>query len=270
MITFYKYEGAGNDFIMINNFKENINLTKDDIKNICDRHWGVGADGVILLQFSDKADCFMNYYNSDGTIAEMCGNGVRCTTKFYLEQTGSDLQELTIDTRAGLKKVVVNEDGTVSVNMGIPSEMTRDIPSDFPSEIINIDDYTLHCVSMGNPHAVMEVDNLEKIEVKTIGPKIENDFHFPNKINVEFVEKINDDYYKVKVWERGCGETLSCGTGACAVFAILSKLSSSRTVLEEKEITLEFPGGKLYLSENHEGEIILRGPAKFIFKGEII
>lgn len=270
MITFYKYEGTGNDFIMINNFKEDINLGKNDIKAICDRRFGIGADGVILLQTSDKADlsrrseakadCFMNYYNSDGTLAEMCGNGARCVTKFFLEQTGSDKSELIIDTRAGLKKVIVNDNGTFSVNMGAPVF----IHNDFPSEIINIDDFTLHCVSMGNPHAVMEVDNLENIEVKVIGPKIENDFHFPNKINVEFVEKIKDDYFKIKVWERGCGETLSCGTGACAVYAVMKKLNP-----DIKEVTLEFPGGKLFLSENYESEIILRGPANFVFKGEI-
>lgn len=260
MITFYKYEGTGNDFIMINNLKEDINLSKDDIKAICDRRFGIGADGVILFQTSDKADLFMNYYNSDGTLAEMCGNGARCTAKFFLEQTNTDRSELSIDTRAGIKKIIVNENGTISVNMGIPSYIT----SDFPSEIINIDDYSLRCVSTGNPHAVLQIDDLEKIDVKTIGPKIENDFHFPNKINVEFVEKIKDDYYKVKMWERGCGETLSCGTGACAVYAIMKKSNP-----DIKEVVIEFPGGKLFLSENYEGEIILRGPANFVFKGEI-
>lgn len=263
MITFYKYEGAGNDFILINNLKKDINFSQDDIKNICDRRFGIGADGVILLETSDKADCFMNYYNSDGTLAEMCGNGARCTAKFFLEQINLSKvlpYSVNIDTRAGVKKIIINENGTIAVNMGIPSHIT----SDFPSEIINIDDYTLRCISTGNPHAVLEVDNLENIDVKTIGPKIENDFHFPNKINVEFVEKISDEYYKVKMWERGCGETLSCGTGACAVYAIMKKLNP-----DIQEVTLEFLGGKLFLSENYEGEIILRGPANFVFKGEI-
>lgn len=268
MTNFYKYHGAGNDFIMVNNLKGDINLTPLYIKSICDRHFGVGADGVILLEKSDKTDCFMNYYNSDGTEAEMCGNGIRCTTKFFLEQTNSNLKELNIDTRAGIKNIKINEDDTYSVNMGTPI-FTH---SDFPSGKIKIEGFDFECVSMGNPHAVTIVNNLNDIDIKTIGPKIENDFNFPNKINVEFVEKVSDNYYKVKVWERGCGETLACGTGACAIFAILSKLSSSRTVLkemEEKEITLEFPGGKLYLSKNPEGQIILRGPATFVFKGEI-
>ena len=135
-------------------------------------------------------------------------------------------------------------------------------------QIINIEGFDFNCVSMGNPHTVALVEDLEKIDLKTIGPKIENNENFPNKINVEFVQKIMDNYFKVKVWERGCGATLACGTGACAVFSILNKLSA-RTFLAEKEITLEFPGGKLYLSTNEQDHVILRGPATFVFEGRI-
>lgn len=263
MTEFHKYHGAGNDFIMIDNLKKSINLTPEYIKYICDRHFGVGADGVILLESSEKADCFMNYYNSNGTEAEMCGNGVRCTAKFFLEQTKSNLNELNIDSRAGIKNIKINDGDTYSVNMGIPVFEYKD----FPSEVINLEGLDFKCVSMGNPHAVTEVKNLDGIDIKTIGPKIENDSHFPNKINVEFVEKINDINYKVKVWERGCGETLACGTGACAVYAILAKARARQDLAQE--ITLEFPGGKLFLSENQNKEIILRGPATFVFEGEI-
>jgi len=273
MTEFHKYHGAGNDFIMINNLKGEIKFTPDYIKFICDRHFGIGADGVILLESSNKADCFMNYYNSDGTEAEMCGNGARCTAKFFLEQTtlltggqDSNLKELNIDTRAGIKNIKVNADGTFSVNMGTPIFES----CDFPSESINLEGFTFDCISMGNPHTVTMVDNLDKIDIKSIGPKIENDPHFPNKINMEFVEKIKDDYYKVKVWERGCGETLACGTGACAVFAILIKDYIGPSYVIDREITLEFPGGKLYLSQNEQGHIILRGPTTFVFKGKII
>jgi len=262
MIKFYKYEGAGNDFIMINNLNGDITLTPEYIASICDRHFGIGADGVILLEKSDKADCFMNYYNSDGTIAQMCGNGSRCIAKFFLEQTNSNLKELNIDTRAGIKNIKINDDDTYSVNMGAPIFES----SDFPSELINLEGFDFNCVSMGNPHAVTVVNKLEDIDIKIIGPKVENDSHFLNKINVEFVEKISDDYFKVVVWERGCGVTLACGTGACAVYAILC----TRQGRVQKEITLEFPGGKLFLSQNPEGQIILRGPASFSFKGEIL
>ena len=260
MTNFHKYHGAGNDFILINNLKGEINFDTEYIKFLCNRHLGVGADGLILLESSNKADCFMNYYNSDGTLAEMCGNGIRCSAQFYIEQTDAIITELNIDTRAGIKKITVNNDNTYSVNMGLPAFNGPD----FPSGELNIEGLPFECVSMGNPHAVMIQDTLDSFDILTIGPEVENDYHFPNKINVEFVEKINDDYFKVRVWERGCGATLACGTGACAVYAVLKKKDDNL-----KEITLDFPGGKLYLSENEKGEIILRGPATFVFKGEI-
>jgi diaminopimelate epimerase len=261
MVNFYKYHGVGNDFIMIDNRDKSFDVKNtENIRLLCDRHFGVGADGIILLEPSEKADCFMNYYNSDGTLAEMCGNGVRCLAKFFLEQTKSNKKELLIDTRAGIKKVVCNDDGSFSVNMGAPV-----FPStDFPNDSLTLENILFNFVSMGNPHAVAEVKNLKDLDIKIIGPKIENNSHFPNKINAEFVEKVRDDYFKVKVWERGCGATLACGTGACAVYAILKKKDKNI-----KEITLEFPGGNLYLSENSERQIILRGPAVCVFRGEI-
>jgi len=260
MINFHKYHGAGNDFIMINNLDKSIFLTPEDISLYCDRNFGIGADGIILLEPSIKADCFMNYYNSDGSIAQMCGNGARCTAQFYLKETGKDLKEINLETRAGIKSIKINDDDTYSVNMGVPIFESND----FPSNILKLEGYDFKCVSMGNPHAVAQVSDLNEIGLKTIGPKIENNENFPNKINVEFVEKIMDDYYKVKVWERGCGVTLACGTGACAVYAILNKIMNF-----DKEITLEFPGGKLYLSHSEQGDILLRGPATFVFEGKI-
>lgn len=263
MINFHKYHGAGNDFIMINNFNGDISFSPEKIKEMCDRHFGIGADGVILVEKSEKADCFMNYYNSDGTLAEMCGNGVRCTAKFYLEQTRLELKELNIDTRAGNKKITCHDDGSYSVDMGAPTFTSMD----FPNEDKILENIPLSFVSMGNPHAVAIVEDLEKIDLKIIGPKIEHNEKFPNKINVEFVEKITSDYYKIKVWERGCGATLACGTGACAVYSILNKLAPKQGL--GAEIILEFPGGQLLLSQNKEGEIMLRGPAEFVFEGKI-
>jgi len=266
MINFHKYHGAGNDFILINGLEKSITLKPEEIKFFCDRNVGIGSDGLIIIEPSDKADCFMNYYNSDGTVAEMCGNGIRCVAKFFIEQTNSLLKKVNIDTQAGIKNVQINDDETCSVNMGNPI-FTH---GDFPSEIINLEGLDLGGVSMGNPHAVVVVDNLDNIDVKVMGPKIENDAKFPNKINVEFAQKINENYYKVKVWERGCGETLACGTGACAVYAILRKKNFEEdSSFNKEEITLEFPGGNLFLSENKEKEIILRGSAVFVFKGEI-
>ena len=261
MEKFYKYHGAGNDFMLIDNRDRHFDIKNwEKIKLLCDRHFGVGADGLILLEPSDKADCFMNYYNADGGLAEMCGNGVRCLAKFFLEQTNSDLKELSIDTRAGIKKVVCNADESFSVNMGTPVFAH----ADFPGTPLSLENIPLEFVSMGNPHAVGFVKNISEIDISQIGPKIEHDAHFPNKINIEFVEKITDDYFRVKVWERGSGTTLACGTGACAVFAILKKENKNL-----EKITLEFPGGKLDLSQNDKAEIILRGPATYVFTGEI-
>jgi len=263
MLKFYKYHGVGNDFIMIDNMDGKILLPKEQIISLCDRHYGIGADGIIFLESSEKADCFMNYCNSDGTFVEMCGNGVRCLAKFFLEQAKSNKKELLIDTRAGIKKIICNEDGSFSVNMGAPMFSHND----FPSKQLTLQNILFNFVSMGNPHAVGFVKNVSEINLPQIGPKIENNSHFPNRINTEFVEKITDDYFKVRVWERGCGETLACGTGACAVYAIFTIFCTRRS-LAQNEITLEFPGGKLYLSESKRGEIILRGEATFVFKGE--
>lgn len=264
MQEFYKYHGAGNDFIMIDNRQGIFNVQDTEkIKLLCDRHFGIGADGLILLESSDKADCFMNYYNADGTVAEMCGNGIRCTAKFFLELTKSKVRELAIDTRAGVKKIICNKDGSFSVNMGAPVFSS----TDFPEKSLKLENIEFHFISMGNPHAIGMVKNLSEINISQIGPKIENNSHFPNKINAEFVEKISDNHFKVKVWERGCGATLACGTGACAVYAVLKNQELKNKNMGE--ITLEFPGGNLYLSENEKGEIILRGPAVFVFKGEM-
>ena len=269
MITCHKYHGTGNDFILMDNRDESFDVNNTEkIKLLCDRHFGVGADGLILVEKSDEADCFMNYYNADGTVAEMCGNGARCTAKFFLELTKSketQKKELLIDTRAGIKKVLCNSDESFSVNMGAPV-FSREGILDFPKNSLVLENIEFNFVSMGNPHAVGFVKNISNIDISQLGPKIENNSHFPNKINVELVEKVRDDYFKVKVWERGVGATLSCGSGACAVYAVLK---NTRQDLVQTEVALEFPGGKLYLSQNKKGEIILRGPAEFVFKGEI-
>lgn len=263
---FFKYHGTGNDFILVDNRNLSFDVKNtENIKLLCDRHFGIGADGLILLESSEKADCFMNYYNADGTIAEMCGNGIRCVAKFFLEKTKSNLKELSIDTRAGIKKVICNKDGSFSVNMGVPVFSHPD----FPDGLFTLENIEFQFVSMGNPHAISFVKNISEINISEIGPRIENDSYFPNKINVEFVEKISDNRFKVKVWERGSGATLACGTGACAVYAVIkSKYPIGKTYGVNK-ITLEFPGGNLYLSENEKDEIILRGPAVCVFKGKI-
>jgi diaminopimelate epimerase len=268
--------GLGNDFIIIDNFNGRIKLTKEEIDLLCNRHKGIGADGLILVESSsNKADCLMNYYNSDGSKEAICGNGTRCVAKFLKNNYLKDKDTLFIETGAGIKKITCEKDGTFSANMGKPIFSH----TDFPNKKINLEGLELNFVSIGNPHAVAFVDNLNVFDLEKIGPIIENNSKFPNKINFELVEKNTQatPVYKVLVWERGCGATLACGTGACAVFAIIQKqknihltnLQQTDSDKVKKEITIELPGGKLFISENKEGEIIMRGEAKSSFSGEV-
>ena len=254
--------GLGNDFIVIDNMNGQISLSEEQIVFMCDRHKGISADGVILIESSDKADCFMNYYNSDGTLAEMCGNGVRCVAKFLkdkiLQKNIPAKTDFKIDTRAGIKEIIYQDDDTFSVNMGKPVFSHKD----FPENNLEIEGLNLNFVSMGNPHAVAFVKDIHSYKLEFVGMRIEHDPHFPNKINLELVEEISPNELKVKVWERGCGETLACGTGACAVYAVARKYRNC-----DKEIIISLPGGKLFMSENKEGDIIMRGGAVSVFSG---
>lgn len=258
-INFIKMHGTGNDFIVIDNMDNKVNLSKEQISFLCDRHFGIGADGVILVEFKDGVDCFMNYYNSDGTEAEMCGNGIRCTALFVQDYLNIKKENYTIYTRGGIKEVTRGKDGTFSVNMGKASFES----SDFPTQSIYLEGLKLDFVSMGNPHAITFVENVDEFDLWTIGPKIEKNENFRNKINFEIVEKINDKEYKVRVWERGCGETLSCGTGACAVYSVLNKITNL------DETTVYLPGGMLFINKLQDGSVLMRGEAKSVYSGII-
>lgn len=257
-IGFTKMHGLGNDFVVIDNMDGRIVLSKEQVIFLCERNKGIGADGVILIEKSDKADCFMNYYNSDGTFAEMCGNGVRCVTKFLKDNSMRSKTNFKIDTRAGVKEIIYHDDNTFSVNMGKPIFSHPD----FPENSIGLEDLSLNFVSMGNPHAVAFVKNLNNYKLPFIGPRIENDSHFPNKINFHLAEEKSKKEFKVLTWERGCGMTLACGTGACAVYAVARKYKNV-----DQEVTIHLPGGDLFMSENKEGNIIMRGPAISVFSG---
>lgn len=257
-IPFTKMHGLGNDFIVISNLNKKYKLSPKQVAFMCERHKGIGADGLILVESSSNADCFMNYYNADGTTAEMCGNGIRCTASFFLQNKQS-LKKVTIDTRAGIKKVDHHSDNTFSVLMGKPVFEHEN----FPSGRLAMHGLSFECVSIGNPHTVTFMDNLlSEEDVKILGPKIEHDSLFSHGINVEIVKKISSDHFKVIVWERGSGVTLACGTGACAVYAIARKNKMANSA-----VTVELPGGKLSISENKIGEIIMRGPAERVFDG---
>jgi diaminopimelate epimerase len=259
-IEFTKMHGLGNDFVVIDNMNGRIVLTPEQVVFLCDRHKGIGADGVILVEKKDGADCFMNYINADGSLASMCGNGVRCTAKFLKDNFSKDKINFNIATRSGNKYITYFEDETFSVNMGKASFESND----FPKEIINLCGLDLNFVAVGNPFAISIVDSLEENNIEVLGPLIENDKNFPNRINLELVKEKSSNEFEVKVWERGCGETLACGTGACAVYALLKKLRNITG-----EITINFKGGKLFLSDNKEEDIIMRGGAKSVYTGMV-
>ena len=260
ILGFTKMHGLGNDFVVMDNFNGRITLTPEQVSFLCDRHKGIGADGIILVESREGADCFMNYINADGTKAEMCGNGVRCVAKFLKDNYLKDKTNFLVDTLSGIKEITSHDDDTYSVDMGKASFSH----TDFPEESMSIEGLDLAFVSMGNPFAIAMVEDLNSHDFLKLGKMVENNKIFPNRINFELVENKGENKYKVRVWERGCGETLACGTGACAVFALLAKNAES-----PEEIRIEFPGGTLHISSDSEGGITMRGLAEEVFSGTI-
>jgi len=281
-INFLKMHGLGNDFIMIDDLDNNIDNYKDLSIKLCDRHFGIGADGIILIKETNKenADFKMRIFNPDGSEAEMCGNGIRCFAHFLHLNNLTDKNKLDIDTLAGIIKPEIIDYGDkiseVRVNMGKPDYSLKSLNIDkslidvkedklinYPL-IIDGKKYMINTVSMGNPHTIIYVDDLDKIDLKTIGPIIENNPIFKNKTNVEFVQIVNKDTIEVKVWERGAGITLACGTGACAAAAVSidqNKVNSN--------IKVNLPGGQLKIKKINNNEMIMTGPSTLVFKGEI-
>ena len=282
MIKFTKMEGLGNDYVYVDCTKQNLENASNLAKIISDRHFGVGSDGLILIKSSKKADFRMQMFNSDGTEAEMCGNGIRCVGKYVYDKGLTDKTTLKIETLAGIKVLNLNvEDGkvkTVKVDMGEPILDYKLIPAKdgkvyksrdgikFYKVNINIegDLKELTCVSMGNPHGIDFANNIEKLKIEKFGPIIEVDEHFPNKVNAEFVEILDKHNIKMRVWERGAGETLACGTGACA-----SVVASFLNGYTERNVTVELLGGKLEIEWNKEdNHVYMTGPAETVFEGE--
>ena len=271
-MKFTKMEGLGNDYIYVNAFDEDIEERELPTlaKKISDRHLGVGSDGLVLIMGSDRADFRMQMLNSDGSEAEMCGNAIRCVAKYVYEKGLTDKRELEIETLAGIIKPAILDDGLIRVDMGEPVLKGKDIPSlidkdPVVGEKIEIDGrkiaFTL--VSMGNPHAVTFVDDMQ-FDIATIGQRVEGHPLFPNKINTEFIEIVDRDKINMRVWERGAGETMACGTGACAavVAACLNDLT-------ERIVAVHLLGGNLIIEWNERSNrVFMTGPATFVFEGE--
>ena len=275
-IKFTKMQGIGNDYVYVDCTKQSLDLDITDLAvKISDRHFGIGSDGLVLILPSDKADFMMKIFNSDGSEAEMCGNAIRCVGKYAYERGLTNKVTISIETLAGIKVLELNiNDGKVAsviVDMGEPVLAAEKIPvisskKGFVTENVQVDDnlFTLTCVSMGNPHAVTFMDNINEINIERLGPSLENNNIFPKKTNVEFVKVIDRQILEMRVWERGAGETLACGTGACAtvVAAVLNKLCDRKAVVK-------LIGGELRIEwDEKNNHIFMTGPAELVFEGE--
>lgn len=278
-LPFAKMNGLGNDFVMIEDLDETLDISPDAVSWFCDRHFGIGADGMILIRPSHaNADFYMHYFNADGSLAEMCGNGARCITKYLVDRrlVADEADSLVLETLGGLKPVTFTrfEDGTMDVatiDMGVPEFAPARIPADFDGDDV-VDRpvetpagvFSVTAISMGNPHAVIWVDDVDDAPVETVGPFIERDKRFPRGTNVEFAELVDDRTIRVRVWERGVGETLACGTGACA--AAVSATLSCRT---GRDTVVELPGGDLSIRWHSDDHVYMTGSAAFSFTGNV-
>lgn len=276
-VNFTKMHGIGNDYVYVDGFKEKIPNPNAFSKFISDRHFGIGGDGLVMILPSEKADFRMRMFNADGSEGKMCGNATRCIGKFVYEAGYTTKTNITLETLSGIKYLKLNvEDGmviSVEVNMGKAILFPKEIPvlselERFIKQPMTIDDktYEVTCVSMGNPHAVIYCDDVDHLPLETIGPKFEFNPLFPERINTEFVQIINDHTVKMRVWERGSGETWACGTGACAV-AVSSVLNGY--CKQGEEITVQLRGGDLKITYEQDGTVLMKGPATKVFDGTI-
>lgn len=275
-MKFTKMQGIGNDYVYVNCFEENIKNPSKVAKFISDRHFGIGSDGLVLILPSDICDFKMRMINSDGSEAEMCGNAIRCVGKFVFDKGLTKKTEITVETLAGIKalKLHINNglvEG-VTASMGEPILESEKIPvlsddKNFINKKITVEgkDYFATCVSMGNPHCVVYLNDIDNLDIEKIGPYFENHKLFPKRINTEFVEIINKDTIKMRVWERGAGETLACGTGACAVL-----VSSYLNGHSNRRATIKLLGGDLLIDWNEkDNNVYMTGSATLVFEGEI-
>lgn len=275
-MKFTKMQGIGNDYVYVNCFEEKVEDPAALAKFVSDRHFGIGSDGLILIKPSKNADFTMDMYNADGSQGEMCGNGIRCVAKYVYDKGLTDKQQISIETLAGIKYLDLTvEDGKVvlvRVDMGEPELIAEKIPVIADSEKvidapIEIDGTTYHmtCVSMGNPHAVVYVDDVDNLPIEEIGPKFESHERFPRRVNTEFVKVLDRHTVQMRVWERGSAETLACGTGACAV-----AVSCILNGLTEDEVTVKLLGGDLEIQWDQEkNTVYMTGPATVVFDGEL-
>lgn len=282
IMKFTKMHGIGNDYVYVNCFKEQVVNPSEIAKKVSDRHFGIGSDGLILIKPSDVADFEMDMYNADGSQGAMCGNGIRCVAKYVYDYGLTDKTRIHVATKSGIKVLDLKvKDGKVQevcVDMGAPILKPEEIPVDvqaaeaageerlvnWPIQV-NGAPYHMTCVSMGNPHCIVPVEDPGRLVIEKIGPKFENHPAFPDRVNTEFIRVLDRKTVEMRVWERGSGETLACGTGACAV-AVACILNG----WTEDEVTVKLLGGPLRIFWDREkNTVFMTGPATVVFDGEI-
>ncbi|MCR5447271.1 MAG: diaminopimelate epimerase [Schwartzia sp.] len=277
-IEFTKWQGCGNDFVLVDDRSESIKDPAELSRKMCDRHYGIGADGLIIIRPSDKADTRMRIYNTDGSEAEMCGNGIRCFARWVYELGLVPGEEFTVETGAGiLVPKIIKENSRITgvrVDMGQPVLDAEKIPTkgfgtgrvvDKTIEVLG-ETYHVTCVSMGNPHCVVLWDDLSTLDIEKLGPAFENHPAFPNRVNTEFVSVRDKNHVRMRVWERGAAVTMACGTGACAT--LTACVLNDRT---EKQAEIELDGGKLFIEwSEKDNHIYMTGPAEEVYKGTYI
>jgi diaminopimelate epimerase len=278
-LKFVKMHGCGNDYIYVDCTRNDLKDENNLAVRLSDRHFGIGADGLILIRKSDKADFKMSMYNADGSEGKMCGNGIRCVGKFVYDHGLIAKNKVSIETLSGIKTLNLTvSNGKVEsarVDMGKPVLTPEKIPVLAPEgatqvigEVLQMDEETsgeVTCISMGNPHCVIFVENVEDLNLEYLGPKFENHEVFPERVNTEFVQVLSETEIKVRVWERGSGETLACGTGACAavVATVLNGLTG-------RGVLVHLPGGDLNIEYDQANDrVFMTGPAETVFSGEI-
>ena len=277
-MKFTKMHGIGNDYVYVNCFEETVEDPAAVARFVSDRHFGIGSDGLLLIKPSEAADCEMDMYNLDGSQGAMCGNGIRCVAKYAYDYGIVHKTQISVATRSGIKYLDLTvKDGKVSqvkVNMGAPILTASQIPVVSEKEEVineplevNGETYYITAVSMGNPHAIVYMTDVDHLDIEKIGPSFENHVAFPDRVNTEFVEVLDEHTVKMRVWERGSGETLACGTGACAV-AVASILNER--VDSDKPVTVKLLGGDLEIYWNRQENLVyMTGPATTVFDGEI-
>lgn len=275
-LRFLKMHGCGNDFIVVDDLAQEWDFDETAVQLLCDRHFGIGADGMILVRPANDpaADYLMYYINADGSLAEMCGNGVRVFAKYLVDTGLVTTDRVAVQTVGGVREIgiVRDEHGSFAlarVDMGEPILAAADIPTTLASDPVlagvvttEAGETTVTCVSMGNPHAIVWVDDVDTAPVTTLGPLVETSDVFPRRTNVEFAQVVAPDRIRLRVWERGVGETLACGTGACAT--LVAAALTSRT---GRHATIELPGGELDIEWTEQGPVLMTGPAETVFSG---